>query len=99
MVPTRMKKEYKTRTSRIAPAFCPFCFKMLDATTSLGSEEVPQPGDFTVCIACCGVLRFTDDMSLLPSSLLEIPTHSRLEFAKAVQACKELPSRQPAHRT
>jgi hypothetical protein len=85
-----MKKDYrKTFTSRVAPAFCPFCFKVLDAATSFGAEVVPQVGDFTVCIQCCNVLRFEDDMSLVASALIEIPAHSRMEFAKIVRYCKE----------
>ena len=79
------------KTTQVKPCFCPSCFKLLDATTSLGSEAVPQPGDFTVCIDCCEVLRWDAEMNLVRSSLLEIPMHSRLDFAKVVTKCKEMP--------
>ncbi len=91
-----MKKDYsKSLTTRTAPTFCPYCFKLLDAATSLGTEAVPGPGDFTVCIDCCAVLKYGPDMSLEASSLLEIPMHSRLEFAKLVGHCKEFRSTRP----
>lgn len=51
-------------------------------------EHVPKVGDFTVCINCTSVLCFTENMELRLSSLLEIPTHSRLAFAKVVQLTK-----------
>jgi hypothetical protein len=78
------------KTTILKPSFCPFCFKMLDAASSVRGEEVPQPGDFTVCISCCNVLLFDDDMKLLASSLEDIPMHSRLDFAKVVTACKQI---------
>ena len=87
-----MKRDYSIRKeTRVKQSFCPFCFHVLDAVTSLGSEAVPQPGDFTICIDCCAVLRFDVGMSLVASSLLEIPMHSRLDFAKVVTKCKEMP--------
>lgn len=77
-------------TTRVEPSKCPFCATELDAVTGVTTEDSPEPGDFTVCIGCCKVLRFADDMTLLPSSLLDIPMHSRLQFAKVVQACGEV---------
>lgn len=75
---------------RVPMAFCPFCFWQLDAATNMEGPDAPQPGDFTVCIECAGVLQYGPDMQLLASSLLEVPMHSRLSFAKVVQTIKTL---------
>jgi len=84
----RRKPTGKTLTTRVAPRFCPKCFYLLDAATSLLGEVQPMPGDFTVCIGCACVLRFTPTMHLELSSLEAIPTHSRMDFARVVQAVK-----------
>jgi len=76
------------KTKRLAASFCPFCFTVLDAASGLGHENYPQPGDFTICIKCAGVLRFREDMSIEPSSLESIPTHSRMKFAQMVTHVK-----------
>jgi len=83
----------KTITTQIEPRWCPKCFYRLDACTSLLDEVRPVPGDFTVCIGCSSVLRFTETMDFELSSLEAIPTHSRMYFARVVQATKTLPIR------
>lgn len=71
--------------------FCPRCFKMLDATCSLtDANAAPEPGDFTVCIACAAVLRFGTGLHLEMSSLMDIPEHSRMAFAQTVQAVETM---------
>lgn len=54
-----------------------------------GSDK-PQPGDFTVCIACASVLRWTATMDFELSSLMAVPTHIRMDFAKLVSTVKTL---------
>lgn len=81
----------KTITVRLAPRFCPVCFKVLDAATNLTSDDPPEPGDFTVCIDCRAVLRWGADMNLELSSLEEIPAHSRMVFAKVLRIMEQLP--------
>jgi hypothetical protein len=83
-----MKKPLETLTSRTPPQFCPVCFEFLDTVTSITAAVLPQPDDFTVCIGCGSVLKFDANMMLLPSSLMEIPTHSRMEFAEVVTEVK-----------
>ncbi len=86
-----MPRDYKkSLTSRVPAQWCPDCFHKLDGVTSVGAEATPSPGDFTVCIECGNILRFADDMSLVLSNLMEIPMHSRLEFAKIVSTVKTL---------
>jgi hypothetical protein len=77
-------------TTRHNPAWCPQCFTILDASTCMTSSDAkPEPGDFTICIGCASVLLFTPQMDLELSSLEAIPTHSRMGFARVVQAVKE----------
>ena len=80
------RKEVKTLTTHTEVRFCPSCFQRLDAVTSMLDEHKPEPGDFSVCINCASVLRLTDTMDFEMSSLEAIPTHSRMQFARAVQA-------------
>jgi hypothetical protein len=88
-----MKTTGKSLTTRTELHWCPVCFYRLDACTSLLDEIVPGPGDFTVCLGCASVLRFTGAMDFEVSSLESIPIHSRLPFARVVQAVKEKPQR------
>jgi hypothetical protein len=78
-------------SGRMPAAFCPGCFKVLDGVTNLESSEAPKSGDFTICIYCAAVLRFTENMQLELSSLEDIPVAFRLGFAKVVMAAKERP--------
>jgi hypothetical protein len=80
----------KSLTTRVAEAACPYCSHKLDAVSSVGAEVTPEPGDFTVCIECCNVLRFDANMQLCKSALTDIPMHSRLNFAKIVKHCGEM---------
>jgi hypothetical protein len=83
-----MAKKWTTDglTTRLAMQFCPVCFIVLDAATSMTGKSEPAPDDFTVCVGCASVLRFDDGLVLHPSSLMEIPAHSRMHFAQLVQA-------------
>jgi hypothetical protein len=76
-------------TTRLSPSFCPICFQLLDAVTCFTAQIAPKPGDFTICIECGAVVEFGAKMDLRLRSLEDIPMHSRLDFAKAVQAIKE----------
>jgi hypothetical protein len=71
-------------------AFCPSCFKLLNGVTNMEGQEKPKPGDCTVCMGCASVLRFTEDMQLEMSSLMEIPVEYRFNFAKMVAAVKQI---------
>ena len=82
-------KTGKTLTTRHeVAAWCPHCFAGLSASTCITDAARPEPGDYTVCIFCASVLRFDERMDLQMSKLEDIPTHSRLNFARAVQAVK-----------
>ena len=54
-----------TRTTpKPADDACPFCGTLLNAATAgpMNPDAVPDPGDWTICIKCAGVLTFTDDL-------------------------------------
>jgi hypothetical protein len=52
---------------------CPACGKKLDAASSvLNSERGPQAGDYTVCLYCANIFRFTPTMELAPATAEEI---------------------------
>ena len=87
------QKKIVDHTTNLPEQFCPYCFHRLDSATSFDTEESPQPGDFTVCISCANILRYGEGMSLHASSLMEIPAHSRMEFAKMVGLCKMFPKK------
>jgi len=83
----------KTLTTQTEARWCPNCFQLLTAYTALTDAVKAEPGDFTVCIGCASVLRFTETMDFELSSLEAIPTHARMQFARVVQAAQSLPSR------
>jgi RNase P subunit RPR2 len=91
-----MKKVWRSAEQlipqKIKGSFCPSCFTMLDAVTSMETKgaDLPKPGDFTLCIKCHAVLKFTDDMTLVMSSLMEIPMNSRMRFAQVAAKLKEM---------
>ena len=40
---------------------CPYCSHTLDGVIETNGKDTnyPRPGDYTVCLACCGFLEFT----------------------------------------
>jgi hypothetical protein len=50
---------------RLAPHTCPACRTTLNAATFVSREKTkPDEGDYSVCIKCGALLRFTDNLSL-----------------------------------
>jgi hypothetical protein len=81
----------KGYTGQTPLRFCPVCFHKLDGVTNLTGQEKPEPGDFTICISCTAILRFTTGNDLELSSLEAVPVHLRFEYAKVIRAIKENP--------
>jgi len=48
-----MKSHYYPRGG-----WCPSCGKLLDGATGIDTNNLPAPGDVSVCIYCAAVLRF-----------------------------------------
>ena len=77
-------------TTRTPMQFCPSCLTKIDAHSSLTDKDYsPQPDDFTICLNCGALLKFGPKLDLHLSSLMEVPMHSRMDFAKVVQTVKE----------
>jgi hypothetical protein len=54
-----------TTVTRLHPQACPVCSKTLDAAGPCdGSDEIPQPGSWTVCSGCLAWLHFDAEMQL-----------------------------------
>jgi hypothetical protein len=71
---------------------CPFCFKLIDAATSLDSDTPPDPEDITICVYCTSWLIFNDDMSLRVASQKDIealPQEFVYRLIKATKALEE----------
>jgi hypothetical protein len=45
--------------------YCPCCGHIIEAATNVDSELAPDPGDVTICLYCCNLLMFSDDMQLI----------------------------------
>jgi hypothetical protein len=56
-----------TSTRHDRPRPCPHCRKNLDGASGPKGSS-PGPGDFSICVYCCGVMRFDDDLQLVPVS-------------------------------
>jgi hypothetical protein len=50
---------------------CPHCKRMLDRASDPQSAASPRPGDFSLCVYCGAVLRFTETMLLRATTLRE----------------------------
>lgn len=46
------------------PAACPYCGAEIDGYTGVTGDEIPDPGDPSVCVYCAGLLVF--DLDRLP---------------------------------
>ena len=51
-------------SGQVKSAACPRCGKIVDGATNLMDKTAPKGGDFSVCIYCAAVLRFTGDLGL-----------------------------------
>jgi hypothetical protein len=49
-------------------SLCPWCGVKIAASTRIGDESVPKPGDLTVCLNCASPCRYDLDMTVLKSS-------------------------------
>jgi hypothetical protein len=50
--------------TKLTPAACPTCGKVLDSAMCLTTENTPSPGDLSVCIQCLALLQFTENLGL-----------------------------------
>lgn len=77
----------------VAPATCPVCKAQHNAATEIDQQKkhAPQLGDWTVCIECAAILRFTADQRLRQPGVHELVTFRGSqpeEFARMMIAIK-----------
>ena len=52
------------KSLRLPPHNCPSCYRVLTAATSATGDEMPRPGNITICFYCGHIMAFAKDMSL-----------------------------------
>jgi hypothetical protein len=52
-------------TTQLPEQACPRCGHKLSAASSLTEQLRPGPGDYSVCIACAGILQFGPRLHLI----------------------------------
>jgi hypothetical protein len=57
-------KTFLGATTRMQSATCTNCHKVVDAASGVGTDDSPDPGDFTICIYCGHLMVFADDLTL-----------------------------------
>lgn len=62
------------RDKRIKNNVCPSCNHKLDATTDPTGEEdsLPLTGDVSICLYCCAIVQYQDDLSLKEINEIEL---------------------------
>lgn len=75
------------KTTKLGTDYCPSCDGILDTCTSTDGEEVPSPGDVTLCFYCGEVLQFTDDMStqILPDVVIDSFDEEQKTYIRRLQ--------------
>jgi len=66
---------------RMPPVRCPRCGRELDGALNVEGDDAPDPGDFTVCFGCEGVLRWTETLELEACDHVPEPYRAQLELA------------------
>lgn len=73
---------------------CPQCGSTLDAAGEItGAADAPQPGDYTLCLACGHPMMFTDTMrvrSLTEVEIAALPDDVRREFGRIQQFAEQV---------
>jgi hypothetical protein len=71
---------------------CTNCNKLVDGATSVGSDAVPEPGDFTVCLYCGHIMAFSKKRrlrNLTGKEIIEVAGDERIILIqKARQAMR-----------
>jgi C4-type Zn-finger protein len=74
---------------------CPVCGFKMDAHSCISEQgETPSPDDISICVSCCNILAYTDDLSLRKISreeLEEYPLDLRYLITQARFALSTMP--------
>ncbi len=75
---------------RIPLTTCPICHALLDDAESITEgNNTPSEGDFTVCLYCAGILRYTEKILLCkvnPEDLAELRKKSPKTYSDLLDA-------------
>lgn len=64
----------------VKPIGCPYCGMVLDdATLATGPNEIPSPGDISICFGCGGALEYDSGLRL------QVISHETLETMEALE--------------
>lgn len=86
-------------STRLPDRYCPACAHLNDAVTEVREQGAPSspgdpsPGDLSLCIYCCAMLQFNEDLKfviLTPQAYLDLPDDARLLLAQARKTLIEL---------
>lgn len=77
------------------PQLCPICGYTLEGHTNTSGSGGPEPGDFTICMACAGILRYDVGLKVYAITLDEVPEECRAQVEKVVDATKTLKTAYP----
>lgn len=78
-----------TKSSEIPHSPCPECGHVIEYATGDGK---PRPIDWCVCLECTAILRFTDDLGLRSTTLLE-RSNAPEELTRVVSRVAQMRSR------
>jgi len=90
--------KFNWKDSHVPESKCPYCDKLQDGAAS-PDGYTPEPGHYAVCINCASLLRFGENMELLPVLRDEINTlrNEEPEFLEKMElmqrAVRSLPRR------
>jgi hypothetical protein len=77
---------------------CPHCGYKIDAHGPLlGGHRAPGQGDFSVCLACARISRYSATLKMIPASIddPDIDAEDRAELWKAISGIEHLRRRIP----
>jgi hypothetical protein len=75
---------------QVPESLCPHCLCRLDTVNNTTGGSAPEPGDFTLCIQCAGVMSFDRDLQLIAAKWDDIPVILRSKFAETKMAIEEV---------
>lgn len=80
------------KMNNMNPCLCPNCGNLLECASHLSDDSLkPRPGDYSICIGCGTVLRFTSDMKVTEvteDEFLSLNRDIQLELGQMVMAWK-----------
>lgn len=76
----------KTAHLKNAKPICPSCDKLLDGFTGIDNNATPEPDDITICCYCGSILKFTEKLTVVEMSPLELDNLPKKDFYDIIDA-------------